>query len=86
MRIQGAVVREQNVTFVIVVVKRHIVDNRFEADEAIDGFRPLFPGLPIVLMAQDHNGWATYYGRQDISRFLSRVPMHAIPWREYTFD
>lgn len=86
MRIQGAVVREQNVTFAIVIVKKHVVENRLEANEALGSFRPLFPGLPIVLMAQDHNGRATYYGRQDISRFLSRVPTRAIPWREYTFN
>ena len=29
-------------------------------------------------------GAATYFGRPDIARFLSRVPVSAIPWREYT--
>jgi hypothetical protein len=84
MRFQGAVVREQSITFAIVIVKMHVVDNRFEAEQAIGSFQPVFPGLPVVLMAQDHRGRPTYFGRQDISRFLSQVPLQAIPWREYT--
>jgi hypothetical protein len=84
MRFQGAVIREQNVTFAVVVVKKHVIDDRFAADDAICSFQPVFPGLPVVLMAQDHTGRPVYYGRQDISRFLSRVPVQAIPWREYT--
>jgi hypothetical protein len=84
MRIQGAVIKEQGVTFAIVVVKRHVVDNSREASRAIHSFRPVFPGLPIVLMAQDSRGVPTYYGRQDVARFLANVPMSAIPWKEYT--
>lgn len=46
-------IREQGVTFAVVIVKQHVVSNNFEADCAIQAFRPAFPGLPIVLMAQD---------------------------------
>ena len=86
MKLQGAVIREQGITFAIVIVKRHILDNRHEAGRTQMGFQPVFPGLPIVLMAQDHNGRANYLGRPDIVRFLARVPMSAIPWREYTVN
>jgi hypothetical protein len=86
MRFQGAVIREQGVTFAIVVVRKHVIDNRHEADGAIGSFQPVFPGLPIVLMAQDSRGCPTYYGRRDISQFLSRVPIRAIPWKEYTLQ
>ena len=86
MRFQGAVIREQGVTFAIVVVKKHVVDSRSQADEAIGSFRPVFPGMPIVLMAQDHRGRPTYYGRQDLSRFLASVPVQVIPWRDYTLN
>jgi len=84
MRFQGAVVREQGITFAVVVVKKHVVDSSSEATRTISAFRSAFPGLPVVLMAQDSSGRPTYYGRQDIARFLASVPMHAIPWREYT--
>jgi hypothetical protein len=86
MRFQGAVIREQGQTFAVVVVQRQIIDNRSMTADAIAGFGPVFPGLPVVLMAQDGSGRPTYYGRQDISRFLASVPMRAIPWREYTLN
>ena len=84
MKLQGAVIREQGVTFAIVVVKRHVIDNRSEANRAIGSFQSLFRGMPIILMAQDSRGRATYYGRRDITRFLASVPMSAIPWKEYS--
>lgn len=84
MKIQGAVVKEQGVTFAVVVVRKQVADNRTQANQAMQSFRGVFPGIPIVLMAQDGRGRPSYYGRQDITRFLSRLPMHAIPWREYT--
>lgn len=86
MRFQGAIVKEQGTTFGIVIVKRHIVQNRSEASRTIQGFAPAFGGIPVVLMAQDHRGVPTYIGRPDIVRFLSRVPMSAIPWREFSMS
>lgn len=86
MTFEGAVVREQGVTFAVVVVKRHVVDNRSEAGEAIAAFQPYFPGLPVVLMAQDAWGTPTYFGRHDIARFLADVPLGAIPWERYTVN
>jgi hypothetical protein len=86
MTIEGAVIREQDVTFAVVVVKRHILDNSFDADRTIRSFQPLFPGLPVVLMAQDHRGVPTYYGRRDISQFMASVPMSRVPWKRYTVN
>lgn len=84
MKIQGAVIEEQGVTFALVVVKKYVVDNKLSADEAISNFSPLFPGLPLVLAAQDHRGHFTYYGRQDIAKFLASIDARHIPWKEYT--
>ncbi len=86
MQIDGAVIREQNVTFAVVVVKREVVENSSRAQDAIMSFMPAFPGMPVVLMAQDHRGVPTYYGRQDISRFMASVPLRAIPWRQYSIN
>lgn len=85
MRFQGAVIREQGVTFAVVVVEKRIVDSQHYAREAIRRFSRAFPGLPIVLMGQDRSGVPTYFGRSDISRFMSRVPLHAVPWCEYSW-
>lgn len=83
MCVQGAVIREQGQTFAVVVVKPHVVQCRTSAARAIAEFGPVF-GVPIVLMAQDGRGRPTYYGRPDIARFMAKVPVRAIPWREYT--
>lgn len=83
MNFQGALVTEQGVTFAIVIVKPHVIQNSFTARETLRGFAPRFPGVPVVLMAQDYRGVPTYYGRKDIVNFLANVPMECIPWREY---
>ncbi|MEL6216985.1 MAG: hypothetical protein AAFR79_00745 [Pseudomonadota bacterium] len=83
MRVHGAVIREQGQTFAVVVVKPHVMQCRTSAAQAIEEFTPVFK-VPVVLMAQDGRGRPTYYGRQDITRFMSKVPLRAIPWREYT--
>lgn len=85
MRVQGAVIREQGQTFAVVIVKPHVVQNLAAAADAIQGFTPVF-GVPVVLMAQDGRGRPTFYGRSDIAKFMSGVPLHAIPWREYTIN
>lgn len=84
MKIQGAVIKEQGVTFAIVVVKKRVIDNKPSANEAISNFSPLFPGLPLVLAAQDQSGRFSYYGRRDITKFLASIDAGRIPWREYT--
>jgi len=46
----------------------------------------LFPGLPIILMAQDGRGVPTYWGRKDIVAFLAKLHVPQIPWKEYTIS
>ncbi len=84
MKFQGAVIKEQGVTFAIVIIKKQVIDNTINAKEAIESFQPIFPGIPIILMAQDFRGTPTYYGRKDIVKFLANIPLNSIPWKEYT--
>lgn len=86
MQFEGAIIREQGITFAVVIVKHHILRNSAQANSAISAFQPTFPGLPVVLMGQDTAGRPNYFGRRDIARFLSRVPMQAIPWKRYTLN
>lgn len=83
MRFQGALIKEQGVTFAIAVVKPRVIQNRAQASRAASRFGSVFPGVPIVLMAQNSGGAPTYYGRKDLVQFLSKVSMRAIPWKEY---
>jgi len=85
-QIDGAVIREQGVTFAVVVVRPTVLQNTIQANEAMASFQPIFPGMPIVLMAQGAGGRPTYYGRRDLSQFMSNVPLRAIPWRRYTIN
>lgn len=86
IKVQGAVVKEQGVTFAITVVKRHILNSQMQCQQAAQSFQPLFPGMPIVLMGQDSRGTPTYWGRKDIVNFLRNVHPSRVPWKEYTFN
>jgi hypothetical protein len=86
MQFEGAVVKEQGVTFAVVIVKKHVVDDVNEAQQAIRAFSGAFPGLPVVVMGQDARGKATYYGRRDIVNFLANVPVQCIPWKKYDWN
>ncbi|MEZ9649766.1 hypothetical protein [Vibrio lentus] len=84
MKFQGAVIKEQGITFAIVVVKKYVVDSAFESEKTINAFMHHFPGMPVTLMAQDSRGRATYRGRDDIVKFLANLHPSRIPWREYS--
>ncbi len=86
MQLEGAVIREQGQTFAIVVVKPHILNNSAECDDARRNFRNIFPGMPIVLMAQDSRGLPTYQGRPDIVKFLASISVSRIPWKKYNYN
>lgn len=85
MNIDGAVITEQGVKFAIVIVKSHVLNNSMECDKARNAFQQYFARMPIILMAQDHNGRPTYQGRKDIVGFLANIDPSRIPWKRYTF-
>lgn len=84
MKFDGAVIKEQGVTFGIVIVKRYALDAQGEREQMVLFGKRAFGNIPIVLMAQDSRGVPTYWGRRDIVKFLSHVPISRIPWRTYT--
>jgi hypothetical protein len=84
MKFEGAVIKEQNVIFAIVVVKQSATQSQSEANKATQAFQPHFPGLPIVLASQDHSGRFQYMGRKDLVQFLAALHPSQIPWKEYT--
>lgn len=84
VRFQGSVIREQGVIFGILVVKPSVLHSENERESAqVFGLRA-FGNMPIVLMCQDSRGIPTYYGRNDIVRFLSNISPRRIPWKEYS--
>lgn len=84
MKLEGAIIKEQGQKFAIIIVKSHVL-NSTERDDAAQQFSEYFPGMPIILMAQNSRGIPTYYGRKDIVAFLSNLHISQIPWKKYTF-
>ncbi len=85
MQFDGVLLKEQGVTFAIVIVKPHVLNSSIECDNARRSFSPVFPGVPIILMAQNSRGVPAYQGRPDIVRFLAKVNPSRIPWKRYNY-
>ena len=79
----GSIIKEQGVTFAVVLVKKQAIDNRFEAERLIQSLRmQVFHGMPVVLMAQN-SGRIQTYGRNDIAKFLANIDPRRISWKKY---
>jgi hypothetical protein len=83
MQFDGAKIREQGVTFAIVVVKPYVLTSTSK-EQIRTSFIPFFGNIPIVLMAQNSHGIPTYDGKPDIVRFLAKINPARIPWKHYT--
>lgn len=86
MTIQAALVREQQITFAVVVVRRGIIDNQQEAAQTAAAFSPAFNRVPVVLMEQDSRGTPRYFGRTDIARFLANIDFRRLPWKNWNLN
>ncbi len=83
MNFDGAIIREQGVTFGIVVVKHHALRNPSRRDQLVQEASQVLGGIPTVLMGQDGRGRPQYYGRPDLVRFMANVPLSAVRWKRY---
>jgi len=87
LQFEGSVIMEQGVKFAVVVVKEYVFDNGIEADKMILAFESqVFPGIPVVLMAQNSRGIPKYRGRRDLVNFLANIDYRRIPWKKYTLS
>lgn len=82
MEFDGAKIREQGVTFAIVIVKPYVLTSPIK-ERVRAGFIPFLGNIPIILMAQNSRGIPTYDGRRDIVRFLANINPARIPWKHY---
>jgi len=86
MTFDGSVVKEQGVTFGIVLVKSYVLNSPSDREEMARLGTSAFGMMPIILAAQDSRGRFTYYGRNDIVKFLSNIDPGRIPWKHYTMN
>ncbi len=84
MQFDGALLKEQGVSFAIVVVKPSVLEHSTQREETRQGFSRYFPGVPIILMAQNGRGTPTYHGKSDIVNFLASINPSRIPFKRYT--
>jgi len=75
--VQFARIREQGVTFGVVVVKDHAVDDSFERDNTVS-YWSQWLGCPTILMGAVRH---RLYGRRDLVNFMSNVSIDRIPWQ-----
>jgi hypothetical protein len=85
MDVVGSVMTEQGISFAVVQVHAYTVETQAEAEDAIQSYSKLFPGLPVVLMAVGGENSPTYWGRQDLANFMAHVPSKNVPWRRFSF-
>ncbi|MBR3624166.1 MAG: hypothetical protein IKN43_12560 [Selenomonadaceae bacterium] len=85
MKMHGAVIIEQGVTFAIVSVKQHVTQYTQRIVETRRELSQFFPNMPIILLSFDNNGDPHFYGRRDIVEFLKSIRLDQIPWKEYHF-
>lgn len=83
MVVTGSVIKEQGVTFAVIIVKPHVTRYTASAIEARRGLATFFPNMPIILMSQNEIGTPRFVGRKDIVEFLQSIRLDQIPWKEY---
>ncbi|WP_456095491.1 hypothetical protein [Peptostreptococcus sp.] len=87
MRLTGSVIKEQGVTFAIVLVKNSLFNSTSsKIEEYRKSLIPVFGPIPIVFASQDSRGTFKYHGRKDIVNFLANIDPSRIPWKEYTIN
>jgi hypothetical protein len=84
VRFDGAVIKEQGVTFGVIIVKRSVLNSPTHRAEMQTFGQLAWGPMPIVLMAQDGRGTPTYQGRRDLVDFLANVDYRRIPWKHWT--
>ena len=85
MKFHAAVIRDWGVKFAVVIVQPQLIQTPHSATKAQMAFAPAFPGVPIVLMAQDPRGAPIFHGRRDLVALIDDIQLDAIPWREYQY-
>lgn len=86
MTFEGIIVKEQDVTFGIVVVKESAIRDSGTANDLIVQYQLIMGVAPVVLMAQDFRGTPRYYGCKDVVNFLASIDFRRIPWQNYTYS
>ena len=81
-QLHAALVREQNVTFAVAMMKDHVLNCQSTANQQIRAVSSAL-GCPLVVLMGERNH-KLRGNRKDFVDFVSRVHPSRFPWRRYT--
>jgi hypothetical protein len=79
---KAALVREQGVTFAVVLVKNHVLNCSTTADQMIQSVSAAMGCSLVVLMGESNRKLRG--SRQDVVNFVSRIHPSRLPWKTWT--
>lgn len=79
---KAALVREQNTTFAVVLVKDHVLNSPSTADNLIRSAIVALRCPLVVLMGESNRKLRG--NRQDVVNFVARVHPSRLPWKTWT--
>jgi hypothetical protein len=90
MQFEGAHLRERNqqggyTNWWVIVVSSAVLNSPTECQKTRAGYQARLR-QPVVLMAQDSRGVASYWGKPDLVDYMATVPFEAVPWERFTFS
>ena len=79
----AAIVQKAEQTFVVVIVKRDVLEDNQLSAEAIKLFSRYFPLMPVVLMAQNFKGDGLFRGPEYLVKLVENDKPENLPWNTY---
>lgn len=67
------------ITFALAIVKRDVISNRAESSKVEAALQTIFPGVSVILVAEDDDALANYRSRREFSDFTNRVSCRVVP-------
>ena len=82
--VQAAAISLRGVQMIVVLVRRELIDSPGEAALLQGALRTRFGGAAVVLMGQDEDGSAHYYGDAALVDLLDGLPIERMPWKTHS--
>ena len=79
----AAIVQKNEYTFVVVIVKRDVLEDNRLFTEAFNLFSRYFPLMPVVLMAQNFKGDGIFRGPENLVKLVENDRPEDLPWNTY---
>lgn len=81
--IQAAAISLRGAQMVVVLVRRELIDSPGEASLVQTDLQTRFGGAAVVLMGQDDDGGAHWYGDAALVDLLGGLPIDRLPWKSW---